>query len=63
MNSTIYFLVVVKVFGSPLSEGYNVRNLKFSWKLLIDFSAIASTELWSFNYLNINFYKNNLENN
>ena len=38
INPSIYFSVAAKVFD-------NVRNLKFSWKLLTDFSAITKTKL------------------
>ena len=58
INPIIYFPVF-----SPLSEGYIIRNSKFSWKSLIYFFAIASTKLWSLKSLKINFFKSNLENN
>ena len=38
INPSIYFSVAAKVFD-------NVRNLKFSWTLLTDFSVITKTKL------------------
>ena len=63
INSTIYFHLAAKVFDSPLSRGYIVRNLKLSWKLLTDSSAITSTKLLSLNYFKFILNKNNLGKN
>ena len=38
-------------------------NAKLFRTLLINFSAVIRTKLWSLNFLGVNFYRNNLEKN
>ena len=38
-------------------------NAKLFRTLLINFSAVIRTKLWSLNFLGVNFYRNNSEKN
>ena len=54
INAYLYFGTFAKTFDSPLAGVY-VNNLKSS-KAFDMFFNIASTKLWSSNYLKFNFY-------